>query len=157
MNNLFKSKKNIFIIIAIFIIILLSVQFLFAGNKTEKESTDKEITQEEVIPTVDNSVQVNLTKEQNASEVVLSIKDFPPQTEKIEYELSYQTEAQGLQGVVGSIDYTAVEKNEYEKKITLGTCSSGKCVYHKVVGNIKLLLRFNGKYGMRIFEKEYEL
>jgi len=57
--------------------------------------------------------------------------------------------------VIGTIALNS--ESEYLKKITLGTCSSGKCVYHEVVGKIKVSLKFTGSYGEKIFEKEYEL
>ena len=48
-------------------------------------------------------------------------------------------------------------KKEVEKQLTLGTCSSGTCVYHKVEGKIQLTLKFSGDYGQKLYEKEHEL
>ena len=110
---------------------------------------------EEVIPTVDSSVEVTLESALGNKEVTLSINNIPKNTKTIDYELSYQTEKQGLQGVIGTIKLD--NEKSYQKKLTLGTCSSGTCVYHTVIGKIKLNLRFTGDYGERVFEKEVSL
>ena len=85
---------------------------------------------------------------------MLKVGNIPKNTQSIDYELSYQTAQQGLQGVIGTV---TSEKDNFEKKLTLGTCSSGTCVYHQVVGKIKLTLKFTGEYGEKIFEKEYAI
>lgn len=155
MKNL--NKKYLILGIS-FLLICGSIFFVF--NKFNKKKFDKEnktkVPTEVVIPTVDSSVLVNLTSTIAGKEVLLSIKNIPSGTSSIDYELSYQTTKQGLQGVIGTINLENNQKN-YEKKITLGTCSSGSCVYHQVVGEIKLNLKFIGNYGERIFEKEFLL
>ena len=80
----------------------------------------------------------------------------PPGTQTVEYELSYQEKEKGLQGVLGTVTLDE-NQTEFDKQITLGTCSSGRCVYHEVVGKVKATLKFSGSYGDKIFEKEYEM
>jgi hypothetical protein len=43
------------------------------------------------------------------------------------------------------------------RKIVLGTCSSGTCRYHNILGPIKLNLKFTGSYGEKIYEKEFKI
>ncbi|MGB9707208.1 MAG: hypothetical protein ACPL1D_00430 [Microgenomates group bacterium] len=151
-----KGKKILIIsTVLIPILILLFLKpFAFKNKKVEEKTTERPTSV--LIPTVDNSVKVSLTSTMEGKEVLLLISNIPPGTNSIDYELSYQTVKQGLQGVIGTINLKNNE-NEIKKKITLGTCSSGTCVYHEVVGKINLSLKFIGDYGEKIFEKEYSL
>lgn len=149
-----ENKKN-FLIGGVVILLLIVGYFLFfRNNSSQQQSTEVEPT-EIVLPTVDSSVKVGLEGINGNKEVNLSVDQIPGETESVDYELSYQTASQGLQGVIGMV--TTEGKSSFEKKLTLGTCSSGACVYHQVVGKIKLTLKFTGDYGEKIFEKEYEL
>jgi len=148
-----KIKKQ-YLIIAGVVVFLLVISFWFFGRKNNSNNQTSTISPTEaVIPTIDSSVAVDLTSTTAGKEVLLSINKIPSGTNTIDYELSYQTTQQGLQGVIGTI--TITNDSSYNKTITLGTCSSGKCVYHQVLGKIKLTLKFTGEYGDKIFEKEY--
>ncbi|MBI3366047.1 hypothetical protein HY041_00260 [Candidatus Roizmanbacteria bacterium] len=149
-----KKPQLVFIGVLIAVFLLMGGLMLRGTGVSKKESQSPQPT-ETVIPTVDSSVKIDLTSSLGGKEVVLEIKNIPSSTQTIDYELSYQTKQQGLQGVIGTI--TLNSESGYEKRITLGTCSSGKCVYHDVVGKIKVTLKFTGNYGDKIFEKEYEL
>lgn len=147
-------KNNKFFLIGGIIIVLFIIlgSKLFFRNNADSKLKEKTFPTEAVIPTVDSQVEVNLEKLASGHEVILTINNSLAGTESIDYELSYDTVDQGLQGVIGTL--TGSQK-KYEKKITLGTCSSGSCVYHKVKGKIRLNLRFVGSYGEKVFEKEY--
>lgn len=152
-----EKQKKIAVIAAVVIVILLIGGYLMFGrNKTEKPQAGEQLPTEVVIPTVDGSVKVDLVSSSLGREIVLQLKSIPNRTKSIDYELSYQTKQQGLQGVIGTIQLSRGE-NEYDKKLTLGTCSSGTCIYHEVVGKIRLNLKFSGNYGEKVFEKEYEV
>ena len=58
-------------------------------------------------------------------------------------------------GVIGDSDVT--DGVQVEKKITLGTCSSGTCKYDQGVKSIHALIRFTGSYGAQMFEGDFEL
>ncbi|KKQ23591.1 MAG: hypothetical protein US40_C0002G0134 [Candidatus Roizmanbacteria bacterium GW2011_GWC2_37_13] len=150
-----KPEFKKYIMIGGLVILLLIVGYLiFARNKSIQQATDVEPT-EEILPTVDSSVKVTLEGVSGNREVSLTVTNVPSGTDSVDYELSYQTASQGLQGVIGTV--MTEGKSSIEKKLTLGTCSSGTCVYHQVVGKIKLTLKFSGEYGEKIFEKEYEI
>lgn len=149
------KKKNLLIISVVLIMLVVISYWLVAVKTQNKKSADNISPTEAVIPTIDNSVKVNFASIIGRQEMALNINNIPLGTNSIDYELSYQTRQQGLQGVIGTISPSG--KSSYEKKITLGTCSSGKCVYHEVVGKIKLTLKFSGDYGERLFEKEFEI
>jgi len=107
------------------------------------------------IPTVDASVIVTLSALQGNKEIVLKSSSIPNGTTSVDYELSYNTKAQGVQGAMGTI--SKVEGNAFERQITLGTCSSGRCVYHEVIGGIQVTLKFTGGYGEKVLSKEFLL
>lgn len=169
-----KNKKRV-ILLGIIIIIGLIILFIkFSNPKPEQQNPQDEILpKSEIIPTVDASVVVNLTSK-NKREVVLKINKIPSGTTSIEYELSYLAKSpqsgpqsdsalRGMpnaagdlpKGVIGTIEVE--NENTIERKITLGTCSSGKCVYDQGVEKIKVSLKFSGGYGSRLFEKEFEI
>jgi len=151
-----ENKSTVIVAVVTILILLIGVYFLFLSKKTNKTSDNPEETPTEVlIPTVDSSVKVDLTG-QSGKEVLLEIDKIPTGTSTIEYSLSYETKQQGLQGVM-SLPISLNNETKYKKKITLGTCSSGACVYHEVIGAIKLSLKFSGDYGERIFEKDFTL
>lgn len=149
------DKKKMIIGGGLLLVLLLVVGFFVFGPKNKSVEDEGDLGPvEEVIPTVDASVDVSLTAATAAAhDVILNASNIPQGTISVDYELSYQTASQGLQGVIGTIDTEG--EREFEKKLTLGTCSSGTCVYHEVVGKIKLTLKFSGDYGEKLFEKEF--
>ncbi len=107
------------------------------------------------IPTVDASTIVTLAALSGKKEIVMKSSGIPNGTQSVDYELSYDTKAQGKQGVIGTI--STITSNSFEKQMTLGTCSSGKCVYHEVIGAIQVTLKFTGDYGEKVLSKEFTL
>ena len=149
------SKQQMMIVGAVLALLLVVGFFLLRGRGSQNDVSE-EIQVEDAIPTVDASVKVTLEATDNANrEVILSASSIPAGTTSFDYELAYQTASQGLQGVIGTI--ASIEGRGFEKTLTLGTCSSGACVYQQVVGKIKVTLKFNGDYGERLFEKEFSL
>ncbi|MBI2051867.1 hypothetical protein HYT33_03850 [Candidatus Roizmanbacteria bacterium] len=156
MNSQGNKKLLVGIGIVVVVLILSGVFVLSRVKSSKQEEPLEELENEEVIPTVDSSVVVSLEPTRGNREVVLTVKNIPSGTRRIEYELSYDARGQGPQGAIGSVELKKGQRS-LEKTITLGTCSSGTCVYHDVVGEIRLSLKFMGTYGERIFEKEYRL
>lgn len=154
-----KTKKYAVLSIIIFLSVIVGFFLIYPKQKKTISNNllkNNHPSDELVIPTIDSSVKVELIPLTNKREVSLNVDEIPNSTESVDYELSYQTKEQGLQGVIGTITLNNIEK-KFEKKITLGTCSSGRCVYHEVVSKIKLTLKFTGNYGEKIFEKEFEI
>ena len=156
MKNILANKKLV-VIIGITVLVLVLGGFFVANQKSnQEEDAETSIENEVAIPTVDASVKVTLEALPGNKEVMLTVDGIPSGTKTLEYELSYEARNQGPQGVITQpIDISG--QRSYEKKITLGTCSSGTCVYHDVVGDIRLSLKFSGSYGQRIFEKDFPL
>ncbi|MBI4973889.1 hypothetical protein HZC27_04740 [Candidatus Roizmanbacteria bacterium] len=158
--NLLTSKKTLLIGGAVVLIIGAASYYFFMPKNGQNENalkTNNVLNQgENVAPTVDASVKVQLTSGVGKKDAELKVEEVPPGTQTVEYELSYQEKQKGLQGVLGTVTLGENQK-EFNKQITLGTCSSGRCVYHEVVGKVKATLKFSGSYGDKIFEKEYEM
>ncbi|HLC94188.1 MAG TPA: hypothetical protein VJH96_01315 [Patescibacteria group bacterium] len=149
------NKKILIVgIIAVIIIVGFFVIKALSKQKPPPEETDTILPEAEVIPTISEDVDVTLTALSSKKEVMLTVGKIPAGTASIEYELSYIAKGGLPKGVIGTIDITGTE---IERKITLGTCSSGSCVYDQGVEQVKVLLKFNGDYGSRLFEKEFEI
>ncbi|KKP68561.1 MAG: hypothetical protein UR68_C0001G0011 [Candidatus Roizmanbacteria bacterium GW2011_GWA2_35_19] len=150
-----KIDKRILVIGAVLLVILVITGFMFLRKQPPTDQA--EILPDNVaIPTVDSSVTVDLKSLTSNKEISLEVSSIPAGTESVDYELSYQTVLQGLQGVIGTVTLDEGQ-SIIEKKLTLGTCSSGTCVYHQVVGKIKLTLKFTGNYGEKLYEKEFTI
>ncbi len=149
------NKRYLIIGIVVVFLLIGIVGFVIKRNQIPNSAINQPSPTEEVIPTIDSSVVVDLISLSTGREVQLTIGKIPSGTSTIDYELSYQTAKQGLQGVIGTI--TLNKESDYKKNLTLGTCSSGTCIYHQVIGKINLTLKFNGSYGERIFEKDFEI
>ena len=150
------NQKTAMILGGFFLVLFIfSGYWLLIGRKaTVNNKNEQVIPTDAVIPTIDGSVRINLTPLAGRKEVMLSIKNMPKNTNSLEYILSYETREGGLQGVNSTAEITG---SDFEKKITLGTCSSGTCVYHNIKDKIKVELVFKGNYGEKIFEKEFSL
>lgn len=162
MNNILNNIPKQYLMIGGGVLILLLVAGTFMSargrSNSQAEVPAKTVDQtDEVIPTVDSSVKVAVKALENRTKLLLTVDGMPKGTEALEYELSYETKEQGLQGAIGVIDKEVKGKDSIEKEILLGTCSSGRCVYHDVVGKVNVKLKFTGSYGEKIFEKDFEL
>ena len=141
------------IIGGVILVILIFVGFILLPGKP-KVNNEKTTPVDGVIPTIDSSVKISLTALTGKKEVLLSIKNIPINTTGLEYILSYETVEGGLQGVNSTAEITG---RDFEKKITLGTCSSGTCVYHNIKDKIKVELIFKGNNEDKYFTKEYSI
>ena len=150
------SQRTTMILGGVFLVLfLLSGYWLLIGRKGNSNNKNEQVVPTDaVVPTIDSSVEINLTPLAGRKEVMLSIKNMPKNTNNLEYILSYETIEGGLQGVNSTAEIT---DSDFEKKITLGTCSSGTCVYHNIKDKIKVELVFKGDSGDKYFTKEYEL
>jgi len=170
-----KEKKNLIIFFSFLIlltILLFVINFIFLNRKPKKiNGSNMIIPTEELIPTVDSSVKVSF-KTLKKGEVLLTITNEPKNTENIDFELNYKVFNNDIvEGEKGTIEQGALGKcyrlnNSWQcgeddknggRKIVLGTCSSGVCRYHDIVGSVKVILKFVGDYGEKIFEKEFNI
>lgn len=151
------NRRIVMVAGGIFLILFIfSGYWLLVGRKSAVSNKNGQVvTSEDVVLTVDSSVKVSLTPlSGRKEEILLSVKNIPKGTDSLQYILSYETIEGGRPGV----DSTAeIVGSDFEKKITLGTCSSGACVYHNVKDKITLELLFIGDDGNKSFIKEYSI
>ena len=153
-----KNKKMVLVLLIVSLLVVGGVflKVKSSQRKTVEEEIEKEevFPKSEILPTVDSSVLVDLVSK-DKKEAVLTIKNIPNRTSAIEYELSYFAKGDLPKGVLGTINVEG--EKEVERRITLGTCSSGSCVYDQGVTSIKVNLKFEGEYGSSLFDKEFEI
>lgn len=143
-------------IVGVLVLVGIGGAIFVSLQPKQKDSAEVETkVQTDVIPTVSSSTQVTLKSLQGNKEILLEGSGVPDGTSSIDYELSYDTKGQGKQGVIGTI--SSIKGSSFEKQMTLGTCSSGRCVYHEVIGSIQTTLKFTGEYGEKILIKEFSL
>lgn len=165
-------NKKYFLIGGMTLLLIIFSLIFFSNKKSiEKKEIISENNQEDVLPTIDSSVKVDfqLIKE---GEAFLKVFNSPRNTNLIEFEISYSVKNNDIdeggedlveQGVMGKCykenDFWSCGQGEslFNRKIVFGTCSSGVCRYHNIVGQINLTLRFTGDYGQKIFNKKYDL
>jgi hypothetical protein len=150
------KKNNLIIAGIIVVVLLLGGYFLMGRGGSKTVAKPSTLAESEVIPTVDSSFKATVEGVENKTKAKLTFDGIPAGTTSIDYSVSYETESQGSQGIIGE----GVEIKDGEKQFSvtrlLGTCSA-TCTYHKVVGKVRLEIKFTGKYGEKIYQNEYEL
>src|SRR3989338_3685758 len=156
------KDRNVQMTLGVIVVVLIVGLFASTMNKksASKSTSNKQdvLPEVEILPTVDSSVQVSLTADKLKQEATLEISSVPAGTISIEYELSYDADVDGNKvpkGAIGTIEFDG--EDPVSREITMGTCSSGTCKYDKGVEKIKATLKFSGKYGDRLFEREFEI
>ncbi len=160
--------------IGVLALLVFFLVIFFNSKKTNNQNKINVVnisSTDELIPTVDSSVKVEFRLIKKG-EGMLIINNSPKNTSSIDFELTYLVknnntnegeEGEVEQGVIGKCyqnkdDWICGEAKEGGgRKIVLGTCSSGVCFYHNIVSPIKVVLKFTGDYGQKIFQKEYQL
>ena len=153
MNNL--NKKYIIIGPLLVIVLAISAWFFTRPVSQPKSNTENASVFEEPveeIPALDNNVEILIKGKTDAE---ISVSNIPKNTRTITYELSYNTKSGSVEGVFGIID--VLEADKASEKITFGTCSSGVCRYHQIDGSIKGVFIFEGEYGEKMREQEFNL
>jgi hypothetical protein len=147
------QKKYAIIAVAVMIVLTVAVVFGMKGKSKDSTAQTQQVLETgETIKDVDSSVEVSLTPQKAGHEVLIAVKNPPSGTKTMEYQITYNEKTKGPQGAIGEID-----PDKLTADVTLGTCSSGTCVYHQVDGNVDLLITFEGSYGKQKFEKSYSI
>src|SRR3990167_6902038 len=105
MDGLKNIPKQYLVFGGVIILLIGIIGYMMVGSGSLQTAADKEDSvfkePNEVIPTVDSSVQATIT---GNKEGVIEIKGIPKGTKEIEYELSYNTESGSIEGVFGTIE-----------------------------------------------------
>lgn len=151
-------NKKVIIVLVVSILVILGILGTVGFKLLAKKDTVEEVpTPTVILPTVSESIKVDLTARNDNKIVNITIDGVSADIETIEYELTYTTGAGLPRGVLGKIK-TEGKSNITRNDIDLGTCSRGKCVYDTGVTEISLALKFNSTLGnSSVFQKTYSL
>lgn len=147
------KKNTILLLVAGILIVAVGIFFFVSQQKPQVVEQVVENTAEDVIPTVDASTKVGAEFFNGDREIQLKVSGMPKGTESVEAQIMYKTKQNIDQGTFGQI---AVDTG-MSSKMTLGTCSSGRCVYHDVDGPIQVTIKFSGTYGEKVLTKDFSL
>ena len=94
-----------------------------------------------------DALSVSLKAQRN-NQYVLTVDTIPERVTAISYEITYDTENKGTQGIVGSpVSLKDGQTTYTNNQIIFGTCSRNKCVYDQGVSNITINIRLTYKDG----------
>lgn len=175
--KILQNRRTVIIVGIIAIVLLVGGIFLYQRRVAQQGQNEDVFQNEEVIPTVDSSVKVELKPYgTNKSIATLTVRSAPAGTKSINYEVTYKSESTGGfsdEGLSGDVPQGAIGKcektgNTWEcgnkepisqgrRVIVFGTSSSGVYKFHKVIGKVRVTLIFEGSYGKRIFDKEFKI
>lgn len=150
-------KKPILWIILISILILSSGGVFFLKGRHGAPKKEEEVVQtpQEILPTIDSSVMIDLVPRDDRKAVILRISNIPSGVTGIEYELTYEAKGGLPRGVLGRIELK--NNNFIDREILLGTCSRNTCVYDEGVTKVSLVLKFISPTGQSQFQKDFPL
>lgn len=149
MKNLLQNKLALLGIAAVVVVVGIA-GFMFVSNnqKAPVEAGPEETVEEQAIEMSPEDIGLTLEANANNTEVIMKIADTS-KFDSFEYEMNYDAEENGelvSQGAIGSGEVEPGESS-ITREITIGTCSSGKCKYHKGVTKISFVIRLNLKDG----------
>jgi hypothetical protein len=150
-------KKTLIVFVALLLIIGLGVGgFLLFRGRSKEEAPAPTPTPEVFVETpLEKRPFVALTPSIDGHWLTLEVSQIQD-ADSIEYELTYNTGDNLTQGAIGGP--TRLQgKTIYEKKILLGTESSGHYRYHEGIEEGNLTVRLNGGPGPRKFTSEFKL
>ena len=151
-----KMKKQTFLIIAVFFVILVGGFLVVKERSWWKEEILPTPTPTVALPPIEESVEIDLLPRDDKRAVILKISRIPEGVKTVEYEITYEAKSGLPKGVIGKIELKEKE-DSISREIVLGTCSRNVCVYDEGVGKISLALVFTGDKGSQSFKKDYEL
>jgi hypothetical protein len=152
------KKTGIILGILAFLLVVTGVVVYKAVSVKPAPQVTEDITPV-MLPPVDSSISVNLTKSTiTANTVVIAISGLGSKMATIAYEMTY--DSQGLiKGVnSGSKPADVTGKDTFERDIYLGTCSRNVCKPDTGVSKVTLNLEFTDATGAKSqFSKDYTL
>ena len=147
MNKLMKNKLVLLGIGVVIVVIVVALGIYFMNSKKAEVGTGPEITaEEEAIQMNPEDIGLELTPNAAVTEVTMKITDVTKFT-AFDYEMSYDAlvnDESVPRGAIGSGEVNPGDTS-IERKITIGTCSSGTCKYDKGVTKISFIIRLTLK------------
>lgn len=152
MKDLMKNKLALIGVAAVVIVIGIAGVIFLQNQKKAQVPQVQQSPEEQAITMKPEDIALELTPNSANTEVAMKIGDVSKFTH-FDYEMNYDAIVNGEtvpRGAIGSGDITPGDKS-VERKITIGTCSSGTCKYDKGVTKISFIVRLtltNGKTGV---------
>ena len=158
-----KKNKNISITVGVIVLIVI-IGFIVTGGFGSKEASNEDekesiLPQVEVIPTVDDSVEVELDPIIAGKQVKIIVTNYPEGTEVISFRLTYTALVNGKEiprgpsGIMVLDDETMTAENKRE--VHFGTKSKQHTTYDEVVGDVTVEITFEGDYGTQTLTKDF--
>lgn len=150
--------KNKALILIILLILAVGATGFMIYNKFMNSPAEPTEIEEEILSLapVDASIKVNVIKNAQSNEVVLSVSDLASKYSTIDYEISYETG--GVRQGVSSKPLDVAGKDTFERNVYLGTCSRNVCRPHTGVSSVSVVLVFTDTTGEKTqFSKDFEL
>ncbi|OGH39303.1 MAG: hypothetical protein A3B44_02370 [Candidatus Levybacteria bacterium RIFCSPLOWO2_01_FULL_38_21] len=145
-----KNSKNLIIVGAIILVILVSGIFVLVSKKSTKP-TPSPAQSEEILALSPDDIGLTLEMGSDGKRVIMEVAKIGDLT-SIDYQLSYTSKGDIPRGVIGALD---VKGKTIKKEIILGTCSD-VCHYDQNVSNIKIILKVTKTDG-KIYQVEKSL
>lgn len=149
------------ILIAVLAVLLLGVggivyKLLSPVKQPAKTDTEEEIVA--VLPPVDSSVKVEVSKSTSKDNtVVMKVTGMGGKMTSVAYELTYDSEGL-IKGVnSGSKPIETAGKDSFEREVYLGTCSRNVCKPDVGVKKVSVVLEFTDTDNKKSqFTKDYD-
>ena len=154
-------KNKMMVLAGVLVIFLVGTgvvvyNVVFAPKQVQKVAEEPP---PEILPSVDASVTVDVTKSKTQNNaVVILVNGLGGKMVSVAYELTY--DSQGLiKGVnSGSKPIDVSGKDSFEREIYLGTCSRNVCKPDAGVTKVSVVLQFTDAAGQKSqFIKDYDL
>lgn len=150
------AKNKLVLIGVILVIVVLGAAYYYTTSNSEKIQVS-DVVEEEAIKMNPEDIELELTPSKGNKEVIMKINDVS-KFDSFEYEMNYDATVDGEVVPRGAIGSGEVEGGKpIERKITIGTCSSGTCKYDQGVTKVSFIIRLNLKDGkIAVVEDELE-
>src|SRR5690349_20702102 len=148
MKDLMKNKWAMGGIVAVIVVVVVAGVVFMQNKNSTKSPTTEQSTEEQGIEMKPEDIGLELIPNANNTEVTMKISDTS-KFDSFEYEMNYDAVVDGEtvpRGAIGSGDVNPGETS-IERKITIGTCSSGTCKYDKGVTKVSFVIKLNLKDG----------
>lgn len=153
------NKKLIIILAAVLGVVLIGAVAVYLVTSPSEDEEDI-VAEEDYIEIQPEDVGFSYELREDGTGITLTFANLDG-VETLEYDLSYTKEIEGKDGTVeapGGVpgEFDVSGRSSYEVDIDFGTCSSGRCVFDKIVSpELTLIVRVgyeNGEVG--IFEEQ---
>lgn len=159
MKKLMQNKMALSGVAAVVLVVAVAGYVFVSQKRAAKEPVVQETPEEQAQQMKPEEIGLELIPNKALTEVEMKITDVSKFTH-FDFEMSYDAIVDGEavpKGAIGSGDVNPGETS-VDRKITIGTCSSGTCKYDKGVKKMSFLIRLTLKDGKTaVVKKDLDL